>query len=463
MSPHPNPDLFAERMSFRQGSNHVLAWPLRPWWRVPLFLIPILAVSLGLSWEAIRVAGVSYQLDSLSITVLQKALRQDPGNSDLAHRLGLLYAADPAEGNLAEGVKYLRQAAELNPRHWDYWSDLGTSCDFAGDTACSDAAYDRARVLNPMMPASLWALGNHYLLTNRPEKAFPYFRKLLDLDPGYLENTYRLCLRATQDPQAIYTEVVPRGKDASARFAFLMLLTSTADYESAMRIWGQMISGPDRSPDLSLVKPFLDFLIDHNQIRDASTVWNDLQHAGVIPPVPKPQAANLLYNGDFEVQPLNTGFDWRISDSQDLEFDLSDPTAYKGAKCLRIEFPVGRNADYDLVDQVVRLKPNTRYQLSAYVRSDNLTSDSGPRLRVIEMGCGDCVARTSDPTVGTTPWHPIDVEFMTQPQTQAVRISFWRPQDRVTSRDITGKVWLEDVTLREVDASAPYINLERTR
>ncbi len=463
MSRHPNPDLSGERGSFRQSSHHIRAWSLRPWWRAVLFLIPILAAGLGLSWEAFRAAWATYALDAVAIKDVQKALNRDPANSDLIHHLGLLYTTDPTESNLTEGVEYLQQATELNPRHWDYWSDLGTSCDFAGNTTCSDEAFDRAWMLNPMAPALEWDLGNHYLVTDRAEKSFPYFRRLVVLDPEYLDNTYRLCLRATRDPETIYREVVPHEKDASPRFAFLMVLTTAADYESAMKIWGQMISGPDRSPNLSLVKPFLDFLIDHDQIQDASTVWSDLQHARVIPAAPAGQSANLLYNGDFEGQPLNTGFDWRISDSQDLEYDFSDPSAHRGAKCLRIEFPIGRNADYDLLDQIVRIKPNARYQLTAYVRSENLTSESGPRLRAIEVGCENCTPRTSDPTVGTTAWHSVDVEFLTQPQTQAVRISFWRPQDHVSSRDITGKVWLDDVTLHELDASAPHVNQERTR
>ena len=56
---------------------------------------------------------------------------------------------------------------------------------------------------------------------------------------------------------------------------------------------------------------------------------------------PDAETGNLLYDGGFEGPPLNTGFDWRISDSSDLEFDFSDPSAYKGAKCLRIEFRGG--------------------------------------------------------------------------------------------------------------------------
>jgi hypothetical protein len=270
-----------------------------------------------------------------------------------------------------------------------------------------------------------------------------------------------LCFRATRDPQAIYADVIPHGKDASARFAFLLYLSSAADYESAIRIWGQMVSGPDRFPDLAMVKPYLDFLIDHNQFAYAKVVWNDLQRAGVITPVPDSQSANLLYDGSFEGTPLNEGFDWRFSDSPDLVFDFADSSAHGGAKCLRINFAVGRNADYELLNQVVPTKPNTRYQLAAYVRSDNLTSDSGPRLGVREMGCDGCAAWTSDPTLGTTSWHALQVAFMTHAQTQAVRVSFWRPRDRTGSGDITGTVWIDDVSLRAVGGPEPPVSQAR--
>ena len=463
MSQYSNPEPSGEKVKVRQRPSHVWELSLRPRGLGLLFLAPIVALSGVLAWETFRVARAVYQIDDISIPGLQQGLLEDPGNADLLHRLGSVYTTDPSEGNLSEAVRYLRQAVEINPRRWDYWADLGLACDFGPNTACSDEAYERAAALNPMTPAVLWGLGNHYLLTDRPEKAFPPFRRLINLDPEYLVITVRLCLRATHDPQAIYSAVLAPLPDASPRFAFLAFLSSTADYESAMKIWAQMVSGPDPAPSITLVKPFLDFLIYHNQIADAETVWSNLQHAGVVPPDPPAQAANLLYNSGFDSAPLNTGFDWNVNSSPDLEIDLADPTGYHGGKCLRIEFLVGRNADYDLVDQMVRVKPNTRNQLTAYVRSNNITSGSGPRLREVEMGCATCGMRTSDPTVGTTPWHPIDVEFMTQPQTQAVRISFWRPRENLLSRDVTGTVWLSGLTLQALDPSRHDLNLVRAR
>lgn len=459
MSQLPSPDVSAARTL----PNEVAEWSLRPWWRAVTFLAPLIAGGIWLGAIAVRAAQSAYRLDSLSVTAIQNALRHDPDNADLLHRLGLVYTYDQSNLDIPASLKNLRAAVALNPRRWEFWADLGTSCDFAADTACSDQAFKRAWALNPETPNLGWALGNHYLLTNRPEMAFPFFRRLLNLSPDFLDPTFRLCLRATHDPQLIYSEVLPHGKNGFERFAFLHFLVSTGDYQNAMKIWGEMISGPDRSPNLLLVKPFLDFLTDHERLQDAGAVWSDLQHVGAIPPQSSSPTTNLLYNGSFDRVPIDTGFDWRVNTSPDLVFDFSDPSAYKGSKCLRIDFSVGRNADYDLVSQIVTVKPNTSYALSAYVRSENLTSDRGPRLRVAEMGCKDCTPTTSDATRGTTPWHPVEVSFMTQPQTQTVRISFWRPQTSASIGDITGTVWLDDLNLHAVDAAAHHVNQARPR
>jgi len=463
MSQFPNPDLTAGRASSRPRTKCLIEWSLRPWWRALVLLTVVIALSVLLTYETTRVALATGPVDSISIPSVQKGLARDPGNPALLHQLGLLYASFPTELNSAEALKYLHQAVASNPRHWDYWADLAIACDSVGDTACSDEAFERARVLNPLTPRLQWAIGNHYVLTNRLQTGFPYFRRLLEADPQYLGPTFRLCLRATGDPQQVYAEVVPQGKDPTLRFAFLTFLSAVGDYESAMRIWGEMIAGPDRSPALSAVKPFLDFLLDHDQIRNASTVWEDLQRMGLVAQETPAESGNLVYDGSFERQPVNTGFDWRYNEQSDLLFDFSVPQGYHGGRCLRIEIPVGRNEEYDLLSQVIPVKPGTRYHLTAYLRSRSLTSDSGPRFRVVELGCPNCPASTSDQTLGTTTWHPVEVTFTTQPQTQAVRISLWRPPGRLAPRDISGTVWVDEVSLRAAEIPGQSMALDRSR
>jgi len=455
MSEIPSPDLPGGRPALPRQSRPVLEWSLRPRWRAIVFVTLLLASGIPLIYETVRIALASAPEDSISIPAVQAGLTHDPANPVLLHQLGLLYSSSPTGLDLTEALKDLRQAAALNPRHWDYWADLAATCDTVGDTPCSDEAFERARSLNPREPRLLWIIGNHYFLTDRLEKGFPYFRKLLEVRPGYLGPTFRLCLRATGDPQQVYREVVPQGEDPTLRFAFLTFLSATGDLDGTMRIWQQMIAGPERPVDLSSVKIFLDFLLDHNQISSARTVWDDLARMGLVAQDASAEPGNLIYNGGFEHLPLNTGFDWRYNEGSDLLFDFSDPYAYKGSKCLRIEFPVGRDQDYVLFGQVVSVMPSTRYQLTAYVRSEGLTSDSGPRWRVVFGGCANCLVPTSEQTLGTTKWHPVDVTFITPPETQAVRISFWRPPGRLTPRDISGVVWVDEVSLRAVEIPGP--------
>jgi hypothetical protein len=451
MDEFSNQDLSHRRVASPHPSPDVIEWPLRSGWSRALFFTVIAAASALMIYKTTRVALATIPEDSLTIAEVQKGLEYDPGNPNLLHRLGVVYSFIPTEMNLTEALKYMRQAVADDPQRWDFWTDLATTCDFAGDTLCADMAFDRAQAFNPRLPRLQWMIANHYVLTNRLDQSFPHFRRLLETSPDdYWGPTFRLCLRATSDPNEVFAQVVPQGKDATMRFTYLTFLETMGDYESAMRIWGRMITGTDRTPDIAAVKQFLDFLLDHNRIQEASTVWHDLEQAGLVRREGNGESGNLIFNGSFARQPLNTGFDWLYDASPGSEvlYDFADPSASPGKNCLRIEFLVGRNAGYDLLRQVVLVQPNSRYQLTAQVRSEGITSDSGPRFLVSDLGCPNCGAFSTEATLGTTPWHTVDVTFTTQPQTQAVRIDFSRPPGQMPPREISGTIWVSEVKLQ---------------
>ena len=127
---------------------------------------------------------------------------------------------------------------------------------------------------------------------------------------------------------------------------------------------------------------------------------------------------NLVFNGDFEHRTSNDGFDWRNAGAPYPIVDFAAGGAYSGSRCLQVNFTVGLNDEYLLAYQFLPLQPNSHYRLSAYVRSDSITSDSGPRLRIYDPSCRTCLDATSEGTVGTTPWHQISVAFSTGPGTQ---------------------------------------------
>src|ERR1019366_7355919 len=130
---------------------------------------------------------------------------------------------------------------------------------------------------------------------------------------------------------------------------------------------------------------------------------------------------NLVFNGSFERPVLNAGFDWHPVPAGFVAVDFSDHTAHTGKYALRVDYTVPHNQ---------------KYVLTAYSRSDDLTSNSGPRLRVQDAKCPECLDVTTDTTVGTTPWHQLKLSFSTGPKAEVLRLSVWRSRGRTFPMDI---------------------------
>jgi hypothetical protein len=197
--------------------------------------------------------------------------------------------------------------------------------------------------------------------------------------------------------------------------------------------------------------PYLERLIALGRIEEAVNVWQDLERLGIVKTFEAKEKGNLVFNGDFEQPPLDAGFDWRAGPTTYLAVDFSAPGAYHGACCLRVDFLVSRNDEYEPLYQIVPVLPHHAYTLEAFVRSEDITSDTGPCLRVSDTQSGGFPDAISETTVGTTPWHPVRLSFLTGPQTRAVRLSFWRPRSRVFPTEISGTAWLDAVSLKCLD------------
>jgi tetratricopeptide (TPR) repeat protein len=422
---------------------------LRPAWRSALFVSALLLAGALLVTKAVRVAIAMTLAQSSSVPELQRALTFDPDNPEVLNRLGLVYSYASPGVEPQEGVNELRRAVELNPQNAKYWMDLGAGCDSTGDTACADQAFERARVLSPGSPRIHWFLGNHYLQADRIDEALPVFRHLLEMSPDYARPTFRLCLRVVNDPEVVFQKVLPSSKESDLNFTFVNFLTEQGNLDSAFQIWNEVV---ERNRQLAFAssEPFLDILLGRGKIPEAHKVWLDLGKLGAVPkPAPEDQD-NLIYDGGFERPPLNGGFDWRYGNLPFLSLDFADSSPHHGANCLRVDFTVSRNEDYLMAYQVVPVAANQQYVLEGYFRSDAITSNSGPRFRVVSVGCPQCPPVISDTTVGTTEWHPVSLKFNTGPETKAVRIDIWRPRGRDYPMEISGSFWLDDVSLKVV-------------
>ncbi len=427
-------------------------FPLSSPGRAEAFLALAALLAFGGSAEALKIARVASLGKSLEASAVRKGLALDPDNADLHDRLSQLEGDSLSASNLADSVAQARRANVLNPNKYAYWLDLASACESLGDSACVEQALDRALVLCPMAPRVWWAAGNQYLRINQPDKAARCFQRLLWMNPEYAGPTFDLTLRAYGDPEMIYQKVVGDGAGAQQVLAFADVMSANDQFDAAQQAW-RRVEGSGAKFSFAAAQPYLEHLLRRGRYQEAQSIWLQLERQGVIGAPANDQRGNLVFNGGFEAPPLNAGFDWRLQPSPYVSVDFADASPHEGLHCLRVDFPVSQNNEFEPVYQVLPVVAGHTYTLAAYVRTNEVTSDSGPRLKVVDPDCSTCMSAFTESTTGTTGWHAVSVKFTTGKQTRAIRVSVWRPRSRTFPMDIWGSFWLDDVSIRSINPS----------
>jgi hypothetical protein len=409
--------------------------------RAAVFLLLVAVASVWLAGESL-LAGMVSSFATPSIG--RWLVAWDANDPRLEDQLGQVLK----DTDRGEGLRHLERATQLSPASRLYWSDLESACETAGDAQCTDQARECLLQICPMAPGYYWLEADSCLRTNRLDLAFAQYRRLLELDPSYAASVWS-SLQDLHQPERVYERVLADNPRAELRVGYVDFLSDQGDNETAFRIWRRLAAGSLSFPYRSAA-PYLDRLIALGRINEALNVWQDLERLGIVEP--GSQNGNLMFNGEFERPPLNSGFDWRTGNTTYLAVDFSAPLAYHGKHSLRIDFTVSRNDQYEPVFQIVPVLPRQTYRLEAYVRTQEITSDTGPGLLVRDLTPGGFPDAVSETSVGTTPWHLVRVSFTTGPHTQAVQVSLWRPRSRVFPTEIVGTALLDAVSLRPADS-----------
>jgi len=420
-----------------------------------LFLLALLLPSLVVAVRSVQIGVALTLADSPQLANLQRAAVLDPSNDEIQYELGMHALYSASEPNAVEGMEHLRRATQLNPYSGLYLAELAMACESIGDDACVKRSFDRALVLSPMMPLIRWLAATGYLRAGEDDLALTQIRALLQMAsrPGaaselstYIPSVFGLSLHIA-DPQTVAEKVLPSVGNPVLQLQFINFLSTHDQLAAAYPVWSKVVAHSSQFP-FSLAKPYLNQLIDARRYDEAESVWQDLERLGIVDQPRPTDKDELAFNGGFEQTPLDAGFDWRFWDNAYPPIDLSASAAHQGARCLRIDFNVKRNDEYEPVFQAVPVVPGQRYHLSAYARSEDITSDSGPRLRVIDPDHSDALDESTDGTVGTTGWHEVGLTFSAGAATRIVRLSVWRPRGRSFPYEISGTYWLDDVSLK---------------
>ena len=432
-----------------QRRNTVSTPAINPRWRWLIFAA-IAFASGSLAFSAARHEFAAHWAASSNPEMWLRAAETEPLNEDLWYRLGRYRQLDFQHADVSLAISYYQRATSIDPGSSFYWMDLAGAYETAGSLSQAEQAFRKARQLYPISAEAAWRFGNFLLRQGRLPEAFQQIHDALVSDPKLTPLAVSRCWESTHDVEQILKAVLP--DEANVNWGANHFFVEAREPLPAMAVWNRMAAHHPSFP-VADAFPLLDMLIETGHFDDAETVWTQaLAAAGLA--AKADSNGSLIWNGGFEQEPLDGGFDWRVRPIPGVEMGWDEQIAHSGRRSLRLDFDGSANVDFQNVWQYVPVQPATRYRFSAFFRTADLTTDSGIRFEVRDISRPGNPLRFTPNLLGSEQWAQADAEFLTGADTRLLQIVLRRtPSEKLASK-IRGTAWVDDVSLHPVTSTA---------
>ncbi len=403
------------------------------------------ALAATLAYFSIRNARAVYQASLGTRSGYETAARLEPGNAENWYLLGRYWQYTLDEPDARRAVQNYRHALFVNPRSADTWLDLAAVYESEGDLPSARDAFLQAKRAYPLSAAVSWRYGNFLLRQDEIPQAFAEIRRAVYVDPKRSAEAFSRCWRVAPDVNAILDTVLPPDRDGY--LGIIRELGAADQLVAALTVWQRLVT-IHPALRLSDVIPFSDLLIQKHQIGDARRVWDDALRLSNTPQNLDPPGS-VLWDGGFETGVRGGAFAWSFpaaSDGVQSGFDARQK--HSGKYSLRLAFDGRHNVNFDGVCNNAEVRPDTDYRLSAWVRTQTLTTDQGVRLRL--SWYSDSHARGSLETTdvqGTQPWTLLEMPWTSGKDVRYARVCVVRKVSGKFDSLIQGIAWVDDVAL----------------
>jgi len=408
-----------------------------------LILISVIAITSLTGIHILNLwRGVSYSRRAFNQDQLLQAAQIDLDNPDPLYQLSVLHQWDLRHMDLRKSKTYLQQAIKRTPLQQDYWLQLATIFQNMDQKEDSERALEKALFVFPTGYRGRWMAGNFFLLQGAPEKALPHFSYILAHYPDESRSIYDLWEVVAKDSDFILEKIIP--KDYPSIHRYLTYLYEEREKEKAQKVW-KRIESLGYQPNRRDTIRHIEFLVAQGEIREAFQVWRTKATAEGIP---LPTNGNLINNPGFEAEAgFGSGFDWTINQTPGAEVSIDHSVALEGKSSLKIRFNGRENIDFHHVYQWISWKPHTDYRLKVNMKTEGVTTQSGPRMEV--SGIDSVLYGASESLTGDNDWKELRIAFRTPAQSQGGLLRIRRQKMKNTDRVIPATIWIDDVRLFE--------------
>ena len=395
------------------------------------------------AYQTFRQAMGAWYFRQKTPQAIQTAIEWDPHNPEYFDALGTLTRLYSDSANPSEIIELYKHAVQLSPENALYRADLGAAYEGAGRSSEALRAFERAAQLFPQSPDINWKLANFYIRAGKVPEGLRTLQKVLLGGSVAPQQVFALATSATRDNAAILATLLPLR--ASPYFQYMEFQIQMGRMEAAEQAWSRLLQ-LNLAFDLRQAFPYLDGLIRNRETAALADAWSALASRFPDRIHPAESAGDRITNGSFEFELLNGGLDWRVTPVEGVIVSVDSLNHFDGVRSLHIEFDGTRNIAYGDVYQYVPVEPRSRYELSAHMRAEGITTDSGPRMEVFDAYDMGKLFLYTPGVVGNSEWSVQRIEFGTGPDTRLLVVRVARPASKKLDNRIRGEVWLDQVS-----------------
>ena len=410
------------------------------------------AVSATLIYQAGKLSLAWYWESSGQAAQEMRAANLVPGDAQAWDQLGETAEFNFDNPDPKRAISYYLRAVKENPRSASNWIVLAAAYESTGNRNGAQAAYKTAQRDYPISAEVAWQYGNFLLRQGQMAQALLEIHRALLTDPKLTPLAIQSVWNFDPDVNLILGSILP--VDENADFAALDFLVSQHQTQAELEAWQRIVLLAREKPiDLNRTFPLLDELIAQDRRDDVQRIWREALQASRWPTAP-PVDHSIVWNGGFEAPIANGGLDWRFQQTPGAYISVDSVVHHSGSRSLRVGFTGGANLNFAHVQQIEPAQPNTVYDFQAYVRTQDISTDSGMHFEIFDPERQAQIYVLTPNLLGSTPWTAVRAKVTTSSQTHFLELRLHRFPSRFFDNKINGTIWVDDVTLTPRPASA---------
>lgn len=396
---------------------------------------PVIAACLYAAYWSVRLAYADHLASSVRTADVAEAARVAPLNAAYWLRW-----ADVAAAAAEPASEALTRAAQVSRYDSGIWIRLGIDAEKREDYANAERCFLRSAAIDrTYLPC--WTLANYYLRRNDPEHFWPWVKRALERSYGDPTPLFQFCWIMSQDAPVILDRGIPERRPILRRYLAFLLANGRLDAAVTISQRLQKEAGPE---DRETLLGYTDRMLRDRHWAPAISAWNALCVRGLIPyaRLDTLRTASLT-NGSFTADPLESGFDWRVSKLPGIDVArTADPSA------LRFTFSGKQPEKCDLLMEYVPVVVPSRYCLRFRFQAP-AALDTGLKWRAYNAENGSELAVAPRSLTATSDWAVGDFSFSIPPSVSMVRLALTFQRMPGATR-IEGALWLRDLVLQAV-------------